>query len=124
MKALSIRQPYAWLIVHGYKLIENRTWPTRYRGPILIHASRALYPDYDGIVTRMCDEFGITVPAGDAIERGGIVGRATIIDCVRESASPWFWGPYGFVLGSVEPLPFLTIHGHLGLFEVADSALL
>jgi len=32
MKALSIRQPYAWLIIHGYKDIENRTWGTRVRG--------------------------------------------------------------------------------------------
>jgi len=36
--SLSIRQPWAWLIVQGHKPIENRTWPTTYRGPLLIHA--------------------------------------------------------------------------------------
>lgn len=40
MKALSIRQPWAWLIVAGYKDIENRSWPTNFRGRVYIHASR------------------------------------------------------------------------------------
>jgi ASCH domain len=39
MKALPIRQPYAWLIVNGHKDIENRAWPTKFRGRVLIHAS-------------------------------------------------------------------------------------
>ncbi|MEI3544750.1 MAG: ASCH domain-containing protein [Alphaproteobacteria bacterium] len=37
---LSIRQPWAWLIVNGYKDIENRTWPTHFRGKVLIHAGK------------------------------------------------------------------------------------
>jgi hypothetical protein len=41
MKILSVRQPWAALIVSGHKDIENRTWSTRYRGPVLIHASQA-----------------------------------------------------------------------------------
>jgi hypothetical protein len=40
MKVISIRQPWASLIVIGAKDVENRTWPTRYRGPVLIHASQ------------------------------------------------------------------------------------
>ena len=40
MKALSIKQPWAWLIVNGYKDIENRTWKTNYRGTFLVHASK------------------------------------------------------------------------------------
>jgi len=44
MKAILIRQPWAWLIVHGYKDVENRTWSTKYRGPILIHAGKTLDP--------------------------------------------------------------------------------
>ena len=38
MRALSIRQPWAWLIVNGHKDIENRSWRTKYRGPFLVHA--------------------------------------------------------------------------------------
>jgi hypothetical protein len=122
MKALSIRQPYAWLIVQGHKDVENRTWPTRYRGPILIHASQALYPDYDGILRRVREQFGIEIPPGDQVERGGVIGRAEIVDCVTQSQSPWFWGPYGFVLRNAAPLPFQPLRGHLGLFEVPGSA--
>jgi ASCH domain-containing protein len=40
MKIISIRQPWASLIVSGAKDVENRTWPTRYRGPVLVHASQ------------------------------------------------------------------------------------
>jgi hypothetical protein len=43
MKALSIRQPWAWLIIAGIKDIENRRWATNHRGPILVHA--ALMPN-------------------------------------------------------------------------------
>ena len=39
MKVIVIRQPWAWLIVNGYKDVENRTWVTRYRGMLLIQAS-------------------------------------------------------------------------------------
>lgn len=42
MKALSIRQPWAWAIVNAGKRVENRTWETRYRGPILIHAAKGV----------------------------------------------------------------------------------
>lgn len=44
---LSVRQPYADFLVHGDKLVEVRTWPTAYRGTILIHASQRRDPDYD-----------------------------------------------------------------------------
>src|SRR5580765_3071606 len=40
MKALSIRQPWAWLIVNGHKPVENRSWPTKYTGKLLIHAGQ------------------------------------------------------------------------------------
>ena len=39
MKALSIRQPWAWLIARGVKTVENRTWATNFRGRFYIHAS-------------------------------------------------------------------------------------
>jgi hypothetical protein len=38
MRTLSIRQPWAWLIVNGHKPVENRDWATSFRGPVLIHA--------------------------------------------------------------------------------------
>jgi hypothetical protein len=61
VKALSIRQPWAWLIVTGYKDIENRSWRTNYRGPLLIHAGRAIDPtslDQIKSVCLVCDVAG------------------------------------------------------------------
>ena len=46
MLALSIQQPWAWLIVNGHKGVENRDWDTRQRGDILIHAGKKF--DLDG----------------------------------------------------------------------------
>jgi hypothetical protein len=40
-RAISIRLPWAWLIVNGFKDVENRSWRTRHRGTILIHASKS-----------------------------------------------------------------------------------
>jgi hypothetical protein len=40
--ALSVRQPWAWAIVSGYKDVENRSWPTNYRGTLFIHAGQRL----------------------------------------------------------------------------------
>lgn len=56
-----------------------------------------------------------------SLPRGGIVGRANLVDCVTKSDSPWFFGPYGFVLEDVSPLPFVPMKGELGIFEVPEN---
>lgn len=121
MKALSIRQPWAWLIVHGYKDIENRSWRTKYRGPVLIHASMGMTRHQYLLVQAICEGMPsisrVTLPPFDELERGGIVGIATITDCVEESPSPWFFGPKGFSLADAEPLPFVPMKGKLSFFE-------
>jgi ASCH domain len=57
MKALTLRPHWAWLVVNGYKNIENRSWPTRLRGRIWIHASssRVTKAEYDHFLT-ICRE--------------------------------------------------------------------
>lgn len=110
--ALSIQQPWAWLIVHGHKSVENRTWPTNYRGPLLIHAGKTF--DHDGYEW-VCDVFGIAIPTG--LDVGGIVGHATLTACVREHPSPWFFGPFGFVLTDAAPMPLEPCRGQLGIFR-------
>lgn len=47
--------------------------------------------------------------------------RANLVDCVTKSDSPWFFGPYGFVLEDVSPLPFVRMKGELGIFEVSEN---
>lgn len=114
MKALSIQQPYAWLIVNGFKDIENRSWPTQVRGTVLIHAGKKMDED------AFCYYYGhFPMPLG--IELGGIVGQVDIVDCVRKSKSTWFQGPYGFVLANPKPLPFRPCRGQLYFFEVDDE---
>ena len=113
MKILSIRQPWAYLIANGHKDIENRTWPTRYRGPFLIHASLAL--DRDG-----CRKNKLRP---EDLDTGGIVGMAEIVDCVTAHPSKSFKGPYGFVLRRPRPLPFVRWTGALGLREAPPRLL-
>ncbi|MDM8556483.1 ASCH domain-containing protein [Desulfococcaceae bacterium HSG7] len=114
MKALSVRQPWAWLIVHGYKDIENRTWKTALRGRFLVQAG--LKFDYQGYAD-VLNQFKISLPPVSMFDLGGIVGVAAIVDCVNQSDSPWFSGPYGFILKNPQPLPFSALRGQLGFFN-------
>jgi hypothetical protein len=107
VKILSIRQPWARLITQGTKNIENRSWPTNYRGPFLIQASL-------NINRLACLRHKLDI---DEIETGGIVGIAEIVDCVTDHRSPWFEGPYGFVLRNRRSLPFVKWKGSLELRE-------
>lgn len=112
MKALSIRQPWAWAILHCGKDMENRTWRHPHRGRFLIHAGLSRDAEGDAWLRAR----GYAPPA--ELPLGGIVGEARILDCVRESASPWFFGPFGFVLAEAKPLPFRPLRGQLSFFEV------
>jgi hypothetical protein len=128
VKALSIRQPWAWLIVNGYKNIKNRTWPTKFRGRVLIHAGKGMtHDEYDDVEDfLMFSESptmqSIRLPSFAALERGGIVGVATITGCtpsVRRS-SPWhIEGQFGFEIADTRALPFLECKGALGFFNVS-----
>lgn len=115
MKALSIMQPWAWLIAAGHKDIENRGWSTFYRGEVLIHAGKRFDPDYlDEGPSLLWDWPDIQQP--DTFDTGGIIGIAEIVDCVTSSPSPWFFGPFGFVIRNARPLPFRPCRGQLGFF--------
>jgi len=113
MRILSIRQPWALLIVSGRKNIENRSRATPYRGPFLIHASQT-------IDREQCRRHGLD-PA--TLETGGIVGVAEIVDCVRSHRSRWFEGPYGYVLRHRRKLRFIPWKGALGLREAPPALL-
>lgn len=119
--ALSVQQPWAWLIVNGHKDIENRDWPTRVRGTIAIHAGKKIDTAAIAWVRR---EFP-AIPLPTTFETGGIVGYATLEDCVTESESDWFMGDYGFVLRDQRPCGLIPLRGQLGFFpaSVPPSAL-
>jgi hypothetical protein len=122
MKALSIRQPWAWLILHAGKDIENRNWQLRnpalrFRGTCLIHAGIALQPISDELRAWVKRTAGVDLPRSDEFPRGGIIGQVDVIDVVRTSPSPWFEGPCGLVLANAKPLPFRACRGYLGYFN-------
>lgn len=119
MKALSIMQPWAYLIIKGYKDIENRPWPTDYRGPLLIHASKRWSQEGFDFLS---DRKNIWVPSKEQHIFGALVGMADLVDCVDSSDSPWFWGDWGFVLRNPrefkEPIPW---RGNVELFDIPES---
>ena len=122
MKVLTVKQPWAWLIVQGFKDIENRTWVTNYRGPLLIQASaHRSSKRYTAEVHEFARARGVELP--ETFEQGGIVGIVELIDCVREHQSPWFEGPVGWVLENARELPFVPCCGRLGLFAPPESVL-
>ena len=103
MKALSIQQPHAdEILLHG-KDIENRTWklPDHMKGQrIYVHAGKRPRGRYEGSKERL----------------GAIVGEVTIVDCVEWSDSPWFEGPYGFVLA--HPVAYRESHSVSGATRI------
>ena len=112
MKALTIRQPWAWAIIYAGKDIENRSWKTRLRGMIAIHAG--FNYEKDAVLPR-----GVQPPNERDIVRGAILGVADVIDVVERHHSKWFSGPFGFVLSNpralAKPIP---CPGRLSLWEV------
>lgn len=132
MKILSVRQPWAWGFFHAGKDIENRNWPTKVRGRVLVHAS--LYVPDEGDAEDFLDASGLGMIeranlAGEMLssglmrQRGGIVGSVEIVDCVTDHPSSWFFGPYGFVLRDPRPLPFIPLRGRLGFFVAPPEVL-
>lgn len=111
--ALSIRQPWCHRILHEGKDVENRSWPTRFRGAVLIHAAKGVDAEDRG-----------EVRAKD-MPLGGIVGVMEIVDCVSAMDSEWFFGPYGFVIRNARPLKFHPCKGALRFFrpEIDAAAL-
>jgi len=124
MKVLSVRQPFADLVVTGYKDIENRSRQTSHRGPLLIHASRRIDREMltELVATLRADGHNDAADFFSEPATGAIVGQVTVIDCVTRSDSDWFTGPYGYVLA--DPLLFehpVEVLGKLGIWELPED---
>jgi hypothetical protein len=126
--ALSLKQPWATLLVHGRKSIEVRNWPTARRGRVLIHAARV--PDgraeaWDMVPAKLRNAARLV---------GGIVGEGVLTQC-REYRSldafeadrsrhlndpTWFQPPvlYGFVFDELSPRTFRPCAGWMRFFRV------
>ena len=124
MKAITVRQPWAHAIVHLGKTVENRTWKSSYRGPLLIHAASTMTrEEYRRFAEFMEEERIGRVPNRHELQLGGIIGMAEMVACVSASTSRWFFGPNAFVLRNAKPVPFIPMPGRLNLFDV-DPAML
>ncbi|MDD3187466.1 MAG: ASCH domain-containing protein [Bacilli bacterium] len=72
MKALTIKEPWASLIIMGYKKYEFRTWKTKYRGKILIHTSQNFEKGY----VKTFEKYNLK------LKSGYIIGEAVLTDCI------------------------------------------
>lgn len=126
---LSIKQPWAALLVAGVKTIEVRTWSTKRRGTVLIHASKR--PD-----ERPEAWAHVTTPQLEALAglRGGILGAGTLTGCLRYDAAAAFvadaklhlneasWyveaGLFGLRFENLRVVPFLPYPGNTFFFRV------
>ena len=122
MKALTICQPYAELIARGLKVIENRHWPTMYRGPLAIHAGKSR--------AWLDDTYTEDLGGEQAMTFGAVVAVADLIDCRRITDLPEELqlnehanGPYCWLLSNVRRIRPVAWRGAQGLFEIPDSAL-
>lgn len=121
-KALSVRQPWAWAIIHAGKDIENRSWQAvnhglNVRGPIAIHASASMSKGEYESTAEFMKTIGVTCPPAKDLRRGGIIGEVEVLDVVRGSDSPWFFGPRGLVLANPGACTFIPVKGCLGYFN-------
>lgn len=122
--ALSVRQPWAWAIIHAGKDIENRSWQAvnhglRRRGRIAIHAARGMTRDEYEDAKEFMSLLGVTAPPPGDLLRGGIIGSVEVVDVVTRHDSFWFTGPRGLVLRNPEPCALIPAKGALGYFKWA-----
>lgn len=132
--ALSVKQPWAALLVAGAKTVEVRTWPTSRRGPVLIHAAKIPDERPEGWAR-------IGTPELKALAnlRGGIIGVADLVACVKyrtsaefagaeeahQNAPEWFraGGLHGFVFQNARPIAYHACPGRTLFFAVEGITL-
>lgn len=125
MKTITIKQPFASLIAEGIKEYEFRTWKTKYRGEILIHAGKSI----DKKAMKKFECYGLEYP------RGCIIAKANLSDCIKIDDNQrnilkrknelvyssiikhTDWNGYGFKLESVEKIKPIMINGKLSLWD-------
>lgn len=126
MKVITIKQPFATLIAEGLKEYEFRTWKTKYRGDILIHAGKGI----DKKAMKRYEHLDLEYPSGC------IIAKAKIVDCVYvddelkkelRDKNPLVyygilkadsdWDGYGFKLENVEKIENIPVNGKLSLWD-------
>lgn len=103
MKALSVKQPWANMIASGEKTIETRTWPTEYRGELLIVSSK----------TPKIDPAGFALAVADLVDCRPMTEKDQLNACCAI-----YPGAFAWVLRNVRRITPFPVRGQLGLFDV------
>ncbi len=114
--ALSVRQPWAWAIIHAGKDVENRSWDTRHRGVLWVHAGQRIDWDaFDTIrrITGYC-------PSPEELVTGALIGHVQLTG-TGTTGSPWaeVGGLHWQLTDPVATRP-VRCRGRLGLFDVRE----
>ena len=125
MKVITIKQPWATLIVKGYKEYEFRTWKTKYRGDILIHAGKGI----DKSAIKRFEYLDLEYPTGMIIAKAAITDCVLVDDDFRKEiikkdplvykgiSKKENWNGYGFKLENVKEIDPIKINGKLSLWD-------
>lgn len=114
MKTITVLQPWAHLVIHGPKRIENRNWPTKFRGPLLIHAGKSTA------------RLGDYAPTPDGMTFGAIIGAVLVVDCVPLASvqgQPFAEGAWCWLLDAPTACDPIPATGNLSLWQFPDELL-
>lgn len=125
MKAITIKQPWATLIAEGLKEYEFRTWSTKYRGDILIHAGKTI----DKKALERFKDYNLEYPTGCIIAKANLTDSIYVDSEFIKEVGPKNplvykgiieksnWDGYGFKLENVKKIKPIYINGQLGLWD-------
>jgi hypothetical protein len=138
VKALTVKNPWAWAIIHGGKDVENRSRPTKYQGQLFIHAGKGWSHEGQEFLQQKRTPFGFQAFPLDEWQKpnliGKVIGSVDVVDCHHASecqarddvdnlCSEWaIADSYHWVLANPEPLalPF-PMKGKLGIWNMEGS---
>lgn len=129
MKALSVLQPWAFLLAAKHQNIGNIAWPMEHRGPLLIHASKSmkLLQGEEGtrLIETLAPQIGMVSDAlADSLDYEAVIGRIDVVDCYQVSElalagqdEKWADGPWCFICRDAvlfkKPIPFQGAYNFL-----------
>lgn len=125
MKVLSIKEPYASLILNGYKHIETRSYKTNYRGEIFIHASKK------AVNNKLLNDYVIDISKNISMNNGYIILKANLIDCIymdnkfinniknsnEYKLGLYEIGRYAWILDNIEAIEPIKANGKLNIWN-------
>jgi hypothetical protein len=127
MKVLSIKEPYATLICNGNKYIETRSWKTKYRGELFIHASgKKLATEY------ITNSYVLEIIQNMDMNFGNIICRGDLVDCIymdekflqnikqndnEYNLGLYELGRYAWVFENIEPIKPIPAKGNLNIWN-------